>query len=38
MGQALELAPTLIIRKEEIDEAMKIIDQCITEEEKEMAL
>jgi len=38
MGPALEFAPPLIIRKEEIDEAIKIIDQCITEEEKEMAL
>jgi putrescine---pyruvate transaminase len=38
MGQALEFAPPLIIQKEEIDEAIKLIDQCITEEEKEMAL
>jgi len=38
MGQALEFAPPLIIRKEEIDKAIKIIDECITEEEKEMGL
>jgi 4-aminobutyrate aminotransferase-like enzyme len=38
MGQALEFAPPLIIQKEEIDEAIKMIDQCITEEEREMAL
>lgn len=36
MGQALEFAPPLIIRKEEIDGAVKILDECITEEEKEM--
>ncbi len=38
MGQALEFAPALIVCKEEIDEAVKLIDECITEEEKEMAL
>lgn len=38
MGQALEFAPPLIIRKEEIDEAIKILDECMTEEEKEMGL
>jgi adenosylmethionine-8-amino-7-oxononanoate aminotransferase len=38
MGQALEFAPPLIIKKEEIDEAIKILDECITEEEKEMGL
>jgi adenosylmethionine-8-amino-7-oxononanoate aminotransferase len=37
MGQALEFAPPLIIQKEEIDEAIKILDECITEEEKEIA-
>ena len=36
MGQALEFAPPLIIQKEEIDGAVKILDECITEEEKEM--
>lgn len=35
MGQTLEFAPPLIIRNEEIDEAVKILDDCITEEEKE---
>jgi len=38
MGQALEFAPPLIIRKEEIDEAIRILDECITEEEKELSL
>lgn len=38
MGCALEFAPPLIITKEEIDAAMKVIDQCITEEEKLMGL
>lgn len=36
MGFALEFAPSLIIKKEEIDEAVKIIVECITEEEKDM--
>jgi adenosylmethionine-8-amino-7-oxononanoate aminotransferase len=36
MGHALEFAPPLIIRKEEINEAVEILDQCLTEEEKEM--
>jgi len=36
MGPALEFAPPLIIQKEEIDEAVKILDQCISEEEKEI--
>ena len=38
MGCALEFAPPLIITKEEIDEALKVIDQCISMEEKEMRL
>jgi adenosylmethionine-8-amino-7-oxononanoate aminotransferase len=38
MGQALEFAPPLIIQKEEIDEAVEILDECIREEEKEMGL
>jgi adenosylmethionine-8-amino-7-oxononanoate aminotransferase len=38
MGHALEFAPPLIIRKEEIDEAVVILDQCLAEEEKEMGL
>jgi adenosylmethionine-8-amino-7-oxononanoate aminotransferase len=36
MGHALEFAPPLIIGKGEIDEAVKIIDECIREEEKDM--
>jgi len=36
MGCALEFAPPLIITREEIDEAMKVIEQCIAEEEKVM--
>jgi len=38
MGQALEFAPPLIIQREEIDEAINILDECLTEEEKEMGL
>jgi adenosylmethionine-8-amino-7-oxononanoate aminotransferase len=37
MGQALEFAPPLIITKEDIDLAVRILDECITEEEKDMA-
>jgi putrescine aminotransferase len=36
--QALEFAPALTIQKEEIDEAIKIIGECISEEEKEMGI
>jgi adenosylmethionine-8-amino-7-oxononanoate aminotransferase len=36
IGQALEFAPPLIIQEEEIDEAIKILEECVTEEEKEM--
>ena len=36
--QAFELAPSLTIQKEEIDQALKIIEECIAEEEKEMGL
>jgi adenosylmethionine-8-amino-7-oxononanoate aminotransferase len=38
MGQALEFAPPLIIQREEIDEAVSILDKCISEEVKEMGL
>jgi adenosylmethionine-8-amino-7-oxononanoate aminotransferase len=38
MGCALEFAPPLIITKEEINEALKVIDQCIGMEEKEMGI
>jgi 4-aminobutyrate aminotransferase-like enzyme len=38
MGPALEFAPPLIIQKEEIDWAVKILDQVISEEEKAMGL
>jgi adenosylmethionine-8-amino-7-oxononanoate aminotransferase len=38
MGMALEFAPPLVIKKEEIDEAIPILDECITEEEKAMGL
>jgi adenosylmethionine-8-amino-7-oxononanoate aminotransferase len=38
MGQALEFAPPLIIQKEEIDEAITILDHCVTTEEKDMGL
>jgi len=38
MGQALEFAPPLVIQKSDIDEGLKILDECITEEEKAMSL
>ncbi len=38
MGQALELAPPLIIEKNEIDEAIGIIHECVDAEAKEMGL
>lgn len=38
MGQALEFAPPLTIQKEDIDEAIKILEECIAEEEKDMGL
>jgi len=38
MGWALEFAPPLIISKQDIDEAVAVLDQCISEEEKEMGL
>jgi len=38
MGQALEFAPPLIIEKEHIDRAVRILDECLTEEEKDMNL
>jgi adenosylmethionine-8-amino-7-oxononanoate aminotransferase len=36
MGAALEIAPPLIINKADIDEALAVLDRCISEEEKEM--
>jgi 4-aminobutyrate aminotransferase-like enzyme len=38
MGWALEFAPPLIITKEDIDEALAVLEQCISEEEKEMGV
>ncbi len=38
MGQALELAPPLIIEKDEIDLGVKIIRECLLEEAKDMGL
>ena len=38
MGAVLEIAPPLIIEKDDIDQALKILDQCIGEEEKAMGL
>ena len=38
MGMALEFAPPLIITKEEIDEVIPVLDECITAEEKVMGL
>lgn len=38
MGHALEFAPPLIITTEQIDWAVKILDQCLSEEEQAMGL
>jgi 4-aminobutyrate aminotransferase-like enzyme len=38
MGLALEFAPPLTIRKDEIDFALKVLEECISEEEKELGL
>jgi adenosylmethionine-8-amino-7-oxononanoate aminotransferase len=38
MGFALEFAPPLIITKKDIDEALEVLERCITEEEKAMGL
>ena len=38
MGQALELAPPLVIDKTEIDEGVKILYDCVAEEAKDMGL
>jgi len=38
MNMALEFAPPLIITKAEIDEAIRILDRCISAEEKAMGL
>ncbi len=38
MGAALEFAPPLIIAKEDIDEALEVLERCISEEEKAMGV
>jgi len=38
MGLALEFAPPLTIQKDEIDFALKVIEACISEEEKSLGL
>ncbi len=38
MGQALELAPPLVIAKEEIEEGIAILTECIAEEARDMGL
>lgn len=38
MGSALEFAPPLIITKEDIDEALEVLERCISEEEKDMGI
>jgi 4-aminobutyrate aminotransferase-like enzyme len=38
MGAALEFAPPLIISKADIDEALEVLERCISEEEKDMGL
>jgi adenosylmethionine-8-amino-7-oxononanoate aminotransferase len=37
-GPALEFAPPLTISRDQIDEGIKVIDECLTEEEKAMGL
>ena len=38
MGQALEFAPPLVIRKDEIDEGVRILDEVMAEETRAMGL
>ncbi|MEE4164722.1 MAG: aspartate aminotransferase family protein [Desulfocapsaceae bacterium] len=38
MGMALEIAPPLVISREEIDESVAVLDACIAAEEKAMGL
>lgn len=38
MNAALEFAPPLIITRSDIDEAIRILDRCLTEEERAMGL
>ena len=38
MGQALELAPPLVIDKGEIDEGVRILHGCVAEQAKDMGL
>ena len=38
MGSALEFAPPLIITKSDIDEALEILERCISDEEKAMGI
>jgi adenosylmethionine-8-amino-7-oxononanoate aminotransferase len=38
MGMSLEFAPPLIINKDEIDFAVKVLGECIAEEEQAMGL
>jgi adenosylmethionine-8-amino-7-oxononanoate aminotransferase len=38
MGAALEFAPPLTINREEIDEGIELIDECLDEEERDMGL
>jgi 4-aminobutyrate aminotransferase-like enzyme len=38
MGPALEFAPPLIITTEEIDWGLRVLDECLTEEERARGL
>ena len=38
MGMALEFAPPLIIRKTDIDDVIRVLDEVITEEEGTMGM
>jgi adenosylmethionine-8-amino-7-oxononanoate aminotransferase len=38
MGPSLEFAPSLTIQKEQIDDAIKLVEECLVEEAKDMGL
>jgi 4-aminobutyrate aminotransferase len=38
MGRALEFAPPLTISRDQIDEGLEIVDECLGEEERAMGL
>jgi len=38
MNMALEFAPALVVTRAEIDEAVRILEECLTEEERAMGV